>query len=221
MRFVFLIVPLIVLFSACQEKPSYQILYPIEASKQKVLRLDGFRFLSSEHKSPISIMVLSNPIAAGSFVEAVFSYTNNSNTIMQIHPNDITIKMRNYGMLQLLTKHEYDTAVPYQKIAAITNLTPKMKSYGCAPDATQNNITVESMNPSQKQIWQEHLEYPFEKSALYLDTLSIKPQETKTALIRFKLPQTAADFDQSIILIKFSLADKQRHHFKFVLQSLD
>jgi hypothetical protein len=37
---------LCIALSACKESTDYHLLYPIEASKQDVLRIQGYRFLS-------------------------------------------------------------------------------------------------------------------------------------------------------------------------------
>jgi len=221
MRIYLLLISFTLLFTACNDTKSYHILYPIQASKQEVLRLDGFRFLASDQKSPIAIMILSNPVENGSFVEAIFAYTNHTKNVMHIKASDIVVKMRKKGVLSVLTKKEYEASAVYKKVEAISDLTPKMKAYGCAPDASENNTAVATMTPEQKLVWQKHLAYPFKDEALYLETLVIQPGESKVALIRFNLPQTDTTFKQAIILMKFTLEDKKRHHFKFVLQSLD
>jgi len=70
---------------ACSNKPkTYHLLYPIEASKQEVLRLDGYRFLSSSLVSPASVVVLSNPVQNGGYIDFTFALSNTSKKTMLV-----------------------------------------------------------------------------------------------------------------------------------------
>lgn len=211
---------LLLSLAGCSSPKQYHLLYPIQASKQEVLRLDGFRFLSSESKSPIALMILSNPIEDASFVDVIFAYQNNGKQTINITPKDISIKMRGVGELSLLSKEEYQKGEGFKKPEGFDNLTPKMKAYGCAAPSSKDNTSVATLSLSQKWVWDEHMSYPFKDDTLYLENLRIKPGEMKGALIRFKLPKTDENFEQSTLLIKFTLEDKIRNHFKFILQSL-
>lgn len=217
---LFLSILLLIFFNACNTPKQYHLLYPIQASKQKVLRFDGFRFLSSESKSPISLMILSNPVEDASFVDVVFAYQNNSTQNIIIDTNDITIKMSGIGALTLLSKEDYKKDALFKKAEGFNSLIPKMKAYGCAAANSKNNTTLATLTLTQKWVWDKHLAYPFKDETLYLDHLLVKPGEMKGALIRFKLPKTGANFKQSTLLIQFALKDDIRNHFKFILQSL-
>ena len=207
-------------FSACNESTGYHLLYPIEASKQEVLRIQGYRFLSSTLDSPASILVLSNPIENGGFADFAFSMTNNSDRTVHLSEKDFVIKMSEYGELAMLASEEYTSAQIYIKPDGFERLSPKMQAFGCAAANTKDNINTSSFNASQSWVWDKHLLYPFKKEKLYLKTLDIPAGETKGAIFRVHFPLLAKDFEQATVLVHLKVKNIEEYRFKFILQSL-
>jgi hypothetical protein len=211
---------LTIAFSACNESTGYHLLYPIEASKQEVLRIQGYRFLSSTLDSPASILVLSNPIENGGFADFALSITNNSNNTLHLSGKDLVIKMSKYGELEMLSNEKYTSAQTYTKPKGYERLSPKMQAFGCAATNTKDNIKTSSFNASQSWVWDKHLLYPFKKEKLYLKTLDIPAGETKGTIFRVHFPLLAEDFKQATVLVHLKVKNHEEYRFKFILQSL-
>jgi len=210
---------LIFLLTACNEPPTYHLLYPIEASKQKVSRLDGYRFLSSTLPSPASIIVLSNPVENGGFLDFAFALTNNSDKNIHLSSKDFIFKLSKIGNLTLLAPIEYKNSPAYKEPDGYDTLTPKMQAYGCVGSNTKDNVSPSAFNASESWVWQRHLQYPFKRGELYLQDLEIQPKETKGVIWRLKIPHLADDFEEGTVYIKFDL-NGEAYRFKFILQSL-
>ena len=127
-----LFMPLV--FMGCEHKVNYHLLYPVQASKQNIIRLEGFRFLSSELKSPASMFILSNPVADDGFVDFALALTNKSGKLMTLSPKNILVRLSKHGKLQVLNATEYALSKAYVKPKNISSLAPKMKEYGCVPE---------------------------------------------------------------------------------------
>jgi len=218
MRFLLSLISIFIL-SACSKAPNYHLLYPIEASHQKVSRLQGYRFLSTELSSPASIIILSNPVENGGFVDLAFALSNHSSKPIHLDAKDFVFKLSKIGNVQLFTKEEYLHASEYTKPKAFKDLTPKMQAYGCVGSNTKDNISTDEFTPTQAWVWQRHLQYPFKRSELYFESLDLKPQETKGVIWRLKIPKLEEGFEQGTLFIKFDL-NEEAYRFKFILQSL-
>jgi len=208
------------ILSACDEVKTYNLLYPIEASKQDVLRLQGYRFLSSSLDSPASILVLSNPVKNGEFADFAFAMTNRSDKALHLSNTDFILKMSKHGKLLFVSSEEYAQAQNYKKPEGFDKLSPKMQAFGCAATSHKDNIEPSSFNPSQRWVWERHLEYPFKKQEIYIKNLDISPGETKGGIFRIKLPEMSENFEQSTILIHLKIPGHNEYRFKFILQSL-
>lgn len=208
------------ILSACDETTSYHLLYPIEASKQEVLRIKGYRFLSSNLNSPASILVLSNPIENGGFADFALAITNNGDQTIHLSKKDFIIKMRAVGELDLLSSKTYAQDREYIRPEGFDTLAPKMQAYGCATSNTKDNIQEEAFNTSQAWVWDKHKKYPFKDTELYLRSLDIPSKQTKGTIFRIALPKLDKDFKQSTILVDVSIEGKSEYKFKFILQSL-
>ena len=211
---------LTIVFSACNESTGYHLLYPIEASKQEVLRIQGYRFLSSTLDSPASILVLSNPIENGGFADFAFSMTNNGDKTVHLSENDLVIKMSKSGDLAMLTSEEYASAQLYIKPEGFNRLSPKMQAFGCAAANTKDNITPTTFNATQLWVWKKHLLYPFKDQKLYLKSLTIPSGETAGAIFRVRFPALAKDFEQATVLLHLKVSGQEGYKFKFILQLL-
>ncbi len=209
-----------VLLSACNETKRYQLLYPIEASKQEVLRIQGYRFLYSTLASPASILVLSNPVENGGFADFALAITNNSDKTLQLSREDLVIKMSKHGELKTISLGEYTSAEIYTKPDGFERLSPKMQAFGCAAANTKDNVTPATFNATQSWVWKKHLLYPFKKEELYLETLEIPSGETKGTLFRVHFPELRKDFEQATVLVHLKVKDQEGYKFKFILQSL-
>ncbi len=207
------------LFGACSEPRSYHLLYPIEASKQELSRIQGYRFLSSTLDSPVSILVLSNPVENGGFAELAFALSNNHEHTVHISEKDFTIKMSKHGDLELISPLNYAQSKSYQKPEGFDRLSPKMQAFGCSATKTEDNIDISSLNASQAWVWDRHLQYPFKRPELYLKDLEVLAGETAGAVLRIALPEMAEDFEQSTLLVKLTI-EEDVYRFKFILQSL-
>lgn len=219
MKFLSFII-LTFMLTACDEPRAYYLLYPIEASKQDVLRLQGYRFLSSNLDSPASIIVLSNPVENGGFADFAFAITNNSDKTIHLSEEDFTIKMREKGELELLSSRAYDQAKVYKKPEGFDRLAPKMQAFGCAAANTEDNIHTAAFNASQSWVWDKHLRYPFKEPELYLKGLEIPAAQTRGAVFRIAFPELAESFEQSTILVQLKVPGHDEYRFKFILQSL-
>ena len=215
-----LLVILSIVLGGCNEPKPYYLLYPIEASKQDLLRIQGYRFLSSSLHSPASILVLSNPVQNGGFADFAFAITNNSEKMMQVREKDLIIKMSKYGELEMLSNEKYTSAQIYTKPEGFDRLSPKMQAFGCAATNTKDNIETAAFNTSQSWVWDKHLRYPFKKEELYLKRLDIPVGETKGAIFRVRFPALPKDFQQSTILLHLKMSGDEGYKFKFILQSL-
>ncbi len=215
-----ILVVLSIVLGACNEAKSHHLLYPIEASKQEVLRIQGYRFLSSTLHSPASILVLSNPVENGGFADFAVSITNNSNTRLQLSGKDLVIKMSKYGELEMLSNEDYVSAPVYKKPDGFEKLSPKMQAFGCAASNTKDNITPAYFNASQSWVWDKHLLYPFKKEDLYLKNLDISSGKTAGAIFRVRFPELAKDFEQATVLVHLKVKNHEGYKFKFILQSL-
>lgn len=209
-----------IMLSGCDESKSYNLLYPIEASKQEVLRIQGYRFLSSTLDSPASILVLSNPVENGGFADFAFSMTNNSAQTLHLSQKNLLIKMSRHGELELISSQDYASAEIYEKPEGFDTLSPKMQAFGCAAANTKDNIDAADFNPSQSWVWDKHVRYPFKKEELYLKTLKIPSGETRGAIFRVHLPVLSKSFEQSTILVHLKVNRQEGYKFKFILQSL-
>lgn len=209
------------IITACAENKTYQLLYPIEASKQNILRLEGYRFLSSTLRIPSSILVLSNPIENGGFAEFAFALTNKSTELIHLRPADFLVKLRDHGKLEVITAQTYAQAEAYTKPKGFEKLSPKMKAYGCAAANTEDNINVSSFDATQDWVWSKHQHYPFKQNDLYLKDIEIAAGETKGIIFRIKLPLMLKDFKQSTILVQIKGEGYETYKFKFILQSLE
>lgn len=210
---------LVFILSACNESKSYHLLYPIEASKQELSRIQGYRFLSSTLDSPASILVLSNPIENGSFVDFAFALSNNHKNSVHISEKDFSIKISKHGDLELVSLPNYAQSKPYKKPEGFDTLTPKMQAFGCSTTNMTDNIEISSFNASQSWVWDKHLQYPFVRPELYLKKLEILAGETKGAIFRIALPEMPKDFEQATLLVKLKI-EEDAYRFKFILQSL-
>jgi hypothetical protein len=209
-----------VVLSACNETKHYHLLYPIEASKQEVLRIQGYRFLSSTLASPASILVLSNPVENGGFADFALAITNNSDTPLSLSEKDLVIKMSRQGTLKMLSPQEYSSSKVYARPDGFERLSPQMQAFGCAAANTEDNIRPAAFNASQSWVWEQHLRYPFKKEELYLETLEIPSGATKGVLFRVSFPELAEDFEQATVLVHLNVTHQEEYKFKFILQSL-
>lgn len=209
-----------IVLSACDDTENYHLLYPIEASKQEVLRIQGYRFLSSTLDSPASILVLSNPVKNGGFADFALSLTNNSDKTLHLRTEDLVIKMSKYGELKILSSEGYASAPVYKKPDGFDRLSPKMQAFGCAASNTKDNITSATFTASQLWVWKKHLLYPFKDQELYFNSLDVPPGETSGALFRVNFPVLAKDFEQATVLLHLKVNEKKGYKFKFILQSL-
>ena len=222
MKFKWILLTLSLLLSSC-ETPSerYLLLYPIQASKQSVLRLEGQRFLSSELSSPASILILNNPIQNGGFVDIALAITHHETRSRTLHPKDISVQLSQKGHLKLLNHQEYQMASPYTKPNLSAALLPKMKSYGCASNHHADNINQQSFSASQAWVWKRHLRYPFKDDTLYLKRVKFEANSTQGAIFRVELPKMPTTFEQATLFIKVSFEDHEDYRFKFILQALN
>lgn len=220
MKFLPFIILLAFSLNAYFEEKEYHLLYPIAASKQEVLRIHGYRFLSSNLDSTASILVLSNPVENGGFADFALALTNNRNKSIHLSQKDFIIKMRGIGELQLVSLKGYEQAGNYIKPEGFDRLSPKMQAFGCSDTKTKDNIEESSFNTSQAWVWDKHSRYPFKDTALYLNTLDIPAGETKGAIFRIKIPQMDEAFEQSTILVHLKIPQQDGYKFKFILQSL-
>lgn len=214
------LIVLSIILGACDETENHHLLYPIEASKQEVLRIQGYRFLSSTLDSPASILVLSNPVKNGGFADFAFSITNNSDKTLHLSTEDLVIKMSQHGELEMISSEEYASAPVYKKPDGFDRLSPKMQAFGCAAPNTKDNITPTTFNASQLWVWKKHLLYPFKDQKLYLKRLTIPSRETSGAIFRVRFPALTKDFEQATVLLDLKVNGKEGYKFKFILQSL-
>ncbi len=215
-----ILIVLSIVLGACDETENYHLLYPIEASKQEVLRIQGYRFLSSTLDSPASILVLSNPVKNGGFADFAFSITNNSDKSLHLSTEDLVVKMSKYGELETISSEEYASAPVYKKPDGFDRLSPKMQAFGCAASNTKDNITPATFSASQLWVWKKHLLYPFKDQKLYLKSLDIPSGKTSGAIFRVRFPALAKDFEQATLLLHLKVDGKKGYKFKFILQSL-
>jgi hypothetical protein len=206
--------------SACNESTGYHLLYPIEASKQEVLRIQGYRFLSSTLESPASILVLSNPVENGGFADFALAITNNNNKTMQVSEKDLVVKMSKHGELEVISNEKYASAQIYTKPEGFDRLSPKMQAFGCAAANTEDNVTPTTFNAAQLWVWKKHLRYPFKDQNIYLKSLTIPSKETAGAIFRVRFPALAKDFEQATVLLHLKVSGQEGYKFKFILQSL-
>ena len=211
---------LALVLSACNETKGYHLLYPIEASKQEVLRIQGYRFLSSTRESPASILVLSNPVENGGFADFAFSMTNNSDKTLHLDMQDLVVKMSKHSDLEILSSQQYASAQIYKKPEGFDRLSPKMQAFGCAAANTKDNITPTTFNATQLWVWKKHLLYPFKDQKLYLKSLTIPSGETAGAIFRVRFPALAKDFEQATVLLHLKVSGQEGYKFKFILQLL-
>lgn len=214
------LIVLSIVLGACDETKNYHLLYPIEASKQEVLRIQGYRFLSSTLHSPASVLVLSNPVENGGFSDFAFSITNNSDQTLHLSTEDLVVKMSKYGDLETISSEEYVSAPVYEKPDGFDRLSPKMQAFGCAASNTKDNITPATFSASQLWVWKKHLLYPFKDQKLYLKDLTIASGETSGAIFRVRFPALAKDFEQATVLLHLKVNGEKGYKFKFILQSL-
>lgn len=214
-----LLIALAFSITACNETKSYNFLYPIEASNQDVLRIEGYRFLSSTLPSAASILVLSNPIKNAGFIDFAFAMTNNQKDSIHLSKKDFLIKISKLGTLKLLSNKEYTQAQIYIRPKGFDTLSPKMQAFGCSSTNTKDNRTKAQLNPPQVWVWDKHLKYPFKDQDLYLNDLEILAGETKGTIFRINLPKLPEDFEQATLLIRLDTQESE-YRFKFILQSL-
>ncbi len=221
MKFLPFIILLVFSLNAYFEEKEYHLLYPIAASKQEVLHIHGYWFLSSNLYSTASILVLSKPVENGGFADFALAITNNGDHTIHLSKKDFIIKMRAVGELEILSSKTYAQGREYIRPEGFDTLAPKMQAYGCAASNTKDNIQEEAFNTSQAWVWDKHKKYPFKDTELYLKSLDIPSKQTKGTIFRIALPKLDKDFKQSTILVDVSIEGKSEYKFKFILQSLE
>lgn len=209
-----------IVLGACDASENYHLLYPIEASKQEVLRIQGYRFLYSTLDSPAAILVLSNPVKNGGFADFALAIANNSDKTLYLSTKDLVIKMSKYGELGMLSSEAYASAPVYKKPDGFDRLSPKMQAFGCAASNTKDNVTPATFTAAQLWVWKKHLLYPFKDQKLYLKSLAIPSGETAGTVFRVRFPELTGDFEQATLLLHLKVNGKEGYKFKFILQSL-
>ncbi len=221
MKVRWIVLTLSLLLSSCETPKRYLLLYPIQASKQSVLRLQGQRFLSSELSSPASILILNNPIQNGGFVDIALAISHQDTRPRSLKIKNISAQLSQIGHLKLLSYQEYQMAPSYTNPHLSAALMPKMKDYGCASDHQDDNINLQSFSASQAWVWKQHLRYPFKDDSLYLKTLNFEGNSTQGAIFRVKIPEVSTAFEQTTLFIKLNFEGHEDYKFRFILQALN
>lgn len=203
-----------------EHKPSYELVFPLHASAQDVIRLEGYRFLSSTMDSPASLLMLSNPVRSDGFIDIAFAMTNNSTKTVVLKRKDLLIKISKKGKVNPLSKEDYAKGDVYQKPKNLDSLIPKMELLGCSPRDNSSNIEPSALNQAQKWVWDRYKRYPFKDDSIYFETLHIEKGETKGGILRIKLPVFSVDQDGTALYIKVDTGVQEAYKFRFMMQGI-
>ncbi len=201
------------IFSSCSDAKQYNVIYPIEASKQKVIVFDGARYLVSKNKNKVGIIVLSNPTS--SFVDVALAIKNASDHNFTLNLDDIEIKTR-----KEILKKSFDFKEIFVRDDDLKSISPKMKSYGCFSSSDKNNITLDSMDVIDNLLFNELKNYKKDsKLKVEAPKVTIFSKSSSLVHIRFDLPMMSRYKNNTPIRIKFQINTKV-YKFKFIVQKL-
>jgi len=216
----------LLLLGGCKEQPRYELVYPVQASKQQIHRLEGVRFVSTTDTPEISLIVLNNPVAPGSFVDIAFALTNTAQTPLTLSalPQARTGK----GELKVLDRSAYaartDAGERYVRPEGFEKLMPAMQKFGCAAQKSEDTLTPFGLSASQKQLWRHYRQYQqntYGKSDDYFDGFTLDAGETKSAFVRVELPQTSHGGERETMLFTLCPEHYACKKMRLVIQPLE
>jgi hypothetical protein len=194
-------------------EPEYRLIYPIQASKQQIHRLEGVRFLSTTDAPELSIIVLSNPVKDATYVDIAFAVTNTTAAPLRVAPEMLGLRTRG-GALTVNDRSGYEARIRqgerFRRPEGFDKLMPKMQAFGCAAPNTKDTADKASLTPSQKQVWKHYRNY-LAAGALeardYFTGFELNPGETRSAFVRADLPYVDAKAERETML--FSLCPER------------
>ena len=218
------------LFGGCKEDTNataYHLVYPIQASKQKILRMEGTRFLTTTDTPELSAIVLNNPVAERGFADIAFSITNASEHPLKLAPGMLEVRTKQ-GVLPLTAKSAYEAYVAkggrYRLPEGYEALMPKMQAFGCAAPKSEDNIDPATLLPSQKQIWKHYRRYRDAgvlDASEYFEGFTVAPGATRSAFFRVTLPAVDLDAERETMLVSLCPEEHSCKKIRLVIQPLD
>jgi hypothetical protein len=215
-------------FSAgCSEaEPEYRLIYPIQASKQQLHRLDGVRFLSTTDAPELSLIVLSNPVEDAAFVDIAFAVTNTTPELLTVTPKMLNCRTKS-GSMTIADRSGYEQRIAngehYRRPEGFDKLMPKMQAFGCAAPNTRDTADKASLKPSQKQAWKHYRNYlatGAPDAGDYFTGFELNPGETRSAFVRIDLPRVDAEAERETMLFSLCPADLPCRKVRLVIQPL-
>lgn len=207
-------------------EPEYRLIYPIQASKQQIHRLDGVRFLSTTDSPELALIVLSNPVADATYVDIAFALTNTAEKPLQVDAKMLGCRTRG-GALAIADRAGYEARLQkgerFRRPEGFEKLMPKMQAFGCAAPKTKDTADATALSPAQKQVWKHYRTYRETgtlESGAYFTGFTIAPGETRSAFVRVDLPRVDAKAERETMLFSLCPTDSLCKKIRLVIQPL-
>ena len=212
------------LLSGCADTPSYRLLYPVQASKQELLRLEGTRLLLTDTAPQTALIVLNNPVST--YADIAFALENT--TAAPLLLEQLPAARLKSGPLNVLEKPAYDTRLKsgerYVRPDGYERLVPQMQAFGCAAPKSADNVHPGNLASASEAVWNLYRRYREESgsaAAAYFVPIHLEPGETHGAVIRIDLPETALSKDRETMLLTLCPTGRSCEKIRLILQPLD
>lgn len=215
-----------IFIAGCKEQPAYELVYPVQASKQQIHRIDGVRFISTTDTPELSLIILNNPVPSGAFADIAFSITNSGGTSLKLtRMPQGRIKS---GPLPVLGKESYEKRISlgerYLRPEGYEKLMPAMQKFGCAAQKSENTTSPFDLTASQKQVWKHYKRYQTDgtlDSGDYFEGFTLAPGETKSAFVRIDLPKLETGSERETMLFTLCPEEHSCKKVRLVIQPLN
>ncbi len=212
------------LLCSCADTPSYRLLYPVQASKQEIVRLEGTRLLTTDTAPKTALIVLNNPVSA--YVDIAFAIENT--TAAPLLLERLPAARLKSGPLNVLEKAAYDARFKsgerYVRPDGYERLVPQMQAFGCAAPDHGDTLQEAHLDSAPKAVWNRYRRYREAGSsdaAAYFTPMRLEPGETRGAIIRIDLPETALSKQRETMLLTLCPTGRSCEKVRLVLQPLD
>ena len=207
-------------------EPQYRLVYPIQASKQQIHRLDGVRFLSTTDAPELSLIVLSNPVEDAAYVDIAFALSNTTEKPLTVTAQMLGCRTRS-GAAAVADRSSYEQRIGrgerYRRPEGFEKLMPKMQAFGCAAPKTKDTADKSTLTPSQKQVWKEYRIYQERgapESSHYFSGFELEPGATQSAFVRVDLPHVDATAERETLLFSLCPPNLPCRKVRLVIQPL-
>ena len=218
------------LIGGCKEESAnsaYNLVYPIQASKQKILRMDGTRFLTTTDTPELSAIVLNNPVAERGFADIAFAITNMTETPIKVTRQMLELRTKQ-GVLPLETKSAYEAYIAdgrrFITPEGYEALMPKMQAFGCAAPKSEDDIAPDALSASQKQVWKQYKRYRGSgvlDTSEYFESFTLAPGTTRSAFFRVNIPAVDRGSERETMLFSLCPEGHACKKLRLVIQPLE